>query len=85
MLLKGLLPGSATSTFEYAADGIDFMRPKLAVKVENRPLAPGVFRQDLTDPAIRGEGLNWGLSMVHNGAECYLIRYETRSKEVTDK
>jgi beta-xylosidase len=67
---------SATSTFEYAADGIDFMRPKLAVKVENRPLAPGVFRQDLTDPTLRGEGLKWGISMVHNGAECYLIRYE---------
>lgn len=67
---------SASSTFEYAADGVDFISNKLAVKVENRPNAPGVFRQDLTDPKVKGEGLKWGISMVHNGNECYLIRYE---------
>jgi len=71
---------SASSTFEYATDGVDFMHNKLAVKVENRPNAPGVFRQDLTDPTVQGEGLRWGISMVHNGNECYLIRYDLVSK-----
>ena len=71
---------SLTNTFEYAPDGIDFMSNKLGVEVENRPLAPGVFRQDLTQPTVRGEGLKWGISMVHNGDEAYLIRYELGSK-----
>ncbi|MEQ6122480.1 family 43 glycosylhydrolase [Reichenbachiella sp. MALMAid0571] len=66
---------SLSSTLEYAADGIDFMSNKTSVKAENRPKAAGVFRQDLTDSSIKGEGLNWGISMVHNGNECYLIRY----------
>ena len=72
---------SLSSTFEYAPDGVDFMSHKLAVKVENRPIAMGVFRQDLTDPTVRGEGLKWGISMVLNGDECYLIRCELVSKD----
>ncbi|WP_299584361.1 family 43 glycosylhydrolase [uncultured Sunxiuqinia sp.] len=71
---------SLSNTFEYAPDGIDFMSNKLGVKVENRPLAPGVFRQDLTDPKVRGEGLKWGISMVHNKHECYLTRFELISR-----
>jgi len=71
---------SLSSTFEYAPDGIEFMNDKLGVKAENRPMAPGVFRQDLTNPTIKGKGLNWGISMVHNGNECYLIRYKTVEK-----
>jgi beta-xylosidase len=71
---------SLSSTFEYAPDGIDFMSHKLAVQVENRPFAMGVFRQDLTDPSVKGEGLRWGISMVFNGDECYLIRYELVSE-----
>lgn len=67
---------SLSSTFEYAPDGIDFISNKLAVKVENRPLAMGVFRKDLTDSTIKGEGLKWGISMIMNGDECYLIRFE---------
>uniref|UniRef100_UPI003217C42A family 43 glycosylhydrolase n=1 Tax=uncultured Draconibacterium sp. TaxID=1573823 RepID=UPI003217C42A len=67
---------SLTSTFEFASDGIDFMSNRLAVKVENRPLAPGVFRKDLTDRTQKSEGLHWGISMIHNTKECYLIRYE---------
>ena len=66
---------SLSSTFEYAPDGIDFLSNKLGVNVKNLPMAPGVFRQDLTDLTVRGEGLKWGISMVHNGDECYLIRY----------
>lgn len=71
---------SLTSTFEYAPDGVDFMSKKLSVKVENRPIAPGVFRNDLTNTGIRGEGLKWGISMKLNGSESYLIRYELKSK-----
>ena len=71
---------SASSTFEYATDGIHFMHNKLGVQVENRPNAPGAFRMDLTDPTVRGEGLKWGISMVHNGNESYLVRYELLTK-----
>ncbi len=71
---------SLSSTFEYAPDGIDFLSDKVAIKVANRPIAPGVFRQDLTDPSIRGEGLKWGISMVMNGSECYLQRFQLDTK-----
>lgn len=67
---------SFSSTIEYAADGIDFTTNKLSVKVENRPDAPGAYRPDLTNPVVEGQGLKWGISMVHNGSEAYLIRYE---------
>jgi hypothetical protein len=67
---------SLTKTFEYAPDGIDFMSNKLAVKAKNNPIAAGVYRQDLTQPDVKGEGLKWGISLVVNGDECYLIRYE---------
>lgn len=72
--------GSVSSTFEYAPDGIDFISKKIAVKAENRPIAPGVFRMDLTDKNIVGEGLKWGVSMILNGDECYLTRYQLVSK-----
>lgn len=71
---------SLSNTFEYAPDGIDFMSNKLDVKVENRPLAPGIFRQNLTNSTVKGEGLNWGISMVHNGDESYLIRFKLVSQ-----
>lgn len=66
---------SKSSTFEYAADGIDFLSDRLEVKVENRPIAPGAYRPDLTRPVTEGKGLHWGISMVHNGPEAYLVRY----------
>ncbi|WP_136464771.1 family 43 glycosylhydrolase [Flagellimonas onchidii] len=69
---------SISHTFEYAPDGIDFLSNKLSVKVKNRPNAPGVFRKDLTDLSVTGEGLDWGVSMVHNKDESYLIRYEIK-------
>jgi hypothetical protein len=67
---------SLSGTFEYAPNGVDFMSNKLAVKVENRPIAMGVFRQDLTDSTLKRQGLKWGISMVMNGNECYLTKYE---------
>jgi beta-xylosidase len=72
---------SLSSTFEYAPDGIDFTSNKLDVKISNRPIAPGVFRQDLTDRSVVGEGLKWGISMVLNGADSYLIRYSVNTKQ----
>jgi hypothetical protein len=71
---------SLSETFEYAPDGIDFMSDKLDIKVEKRAVAPEAFRPDLTNPVFAGEGLTWGISMVPNKHECYLIRFELISK-----
>ena len=71
---------SLSETFEYAPDGIDFMSDKLNVKVEKRAVAPGAFRPDLTNPVVVGEGLKWGISMIPNKHECYLVRYKLISK-----
>lgn len=71
---------SLSSTLEYAADGIDFTSNKLGVQVKNIPKAPGAYRSDLTDPIIYSKGIIWGISMVANGNECYLIRYKLNSK-----
>ena len=67
-----------SSTSEYATDGIDFTSNSLAAKAENRPNAPGAYRPDLTHAVITGDGLRWGISMVHNGNEAYLVRYEMK-------
>lgn len=72
---------SLSETFEYAPDGIDFMSDKLDAKVKERAVAPGAFRPDLTNPVVVGEGLKWGISMVHNKHECYLRRFELISGE----
>ena len=53
---------------------------RFGVKVENRPNAPRAFRPDLTIPVVEGEGLKWGIGMVHNGDEAYLIRFELERK-----
>jgi hypothetical protein len=67
---------SIHSTIEFAPDGIDFMSHSLALPVENRPQAPGLFRPDLMDPDDGQGAFEWGIAMVLNGAECYLIRYD---------
>ena len=71
---------SLSSTFEYAPDGIDFMSNKMEIKVEDRPIAMGVFRPDLIDRTVTNAGLHWGISMIVNGTECYLIRYKLVAK-----
>ncbi|MBD0831620.1 family 43 glycosylhydrolase [Aestuariibaculum sediminum] len=71
---------SLSETFEYAPDGVDFMSDKLNVKVKERAVAPGAFRPDLTNPVVFGDGLKWGIAMVPNKHECYLIRYELTSR-----
>ncbi|WP_209331165.1 family 43 glycosylhydrolase [Lunatimonas salinarum] len=72
---------SLSETFEYAPDGIDFMSNKLNAKVTKRAVAPGAFRPDLTQPVVVGEGLKWGISMIPNGHECYLVRFELTSNQ----
>lgn len=71
---------SLSESFEYAPDGIDFMSDKLEAKVNKRAVAPGAFRPDLTHPVVVGEGLKWGISMIPNKHECYLVRFELVSK-----
>jgi len=71
---------SLSETFEYAPDGIDFMSDRLEAKAEERAVAPGAFRPDLTKPVVVGKGLKWGISMIPNKHECYLIRFELISK-----
>ncbi|MBN2611746.1 MAG: family 43 glycosylhydrolase [Bacteroidales bacterium] len=71
---------SLSETFEYAPDGIDFMSDKLNAKVEERAIAPGAFRPDLINPVVVGAGLKWGISMIPNKQECYLVRFELISK-----
>ena len=71
---------SLSETFEYAPDGIDFMSDKLNAKVKERAVAPGAYRPDLTNPVVVGEGLKWGISMIPNNHECYLVRFELTSK-----
>lgn len=71
---------SLSSTLEYATDGIDFTSNQLSVKVKSFPKAPGAYRTDLTSPSTLEKGLTWGISMVMNNDECYLIRYKTHSR-----
>ena len=73
---------SISSTFEYAHNGVDFTATPLNIKIpdEERPKAPGAFRPDLVDREAKNTGLTWGISMVHNGDESYLIRWKTVRK-----
>ena len=74
---------SLSSTFEYAADGLDFTSAGLNIQIpgEERPLAPGTFRPDLVDPGTDISGLTWGISMVHNRDESYLVRWKATRSE----
>lgn len=68
---------SISCMFEYAPDGLDFTTNPISVKIERnkRPNAPGAYRPDLTGEK-EGNELSWGVSMIHNGAESYLVRWE---------
>lgn len=73
---------SISCTFEYAADGLDFSSNPISVEIERkkRPNAPGAFRPDLTGKKGKNE-LTWGISMIHNGADSYLVRWELVDKK----
>ena len=68
---------SLSSTIEYASDGLDYKSSALHIQIPAgmRPLAPGAFRPDLMDRDAENAGISWGISMVHNGDEAYLIRW----------
>jgi hypothetical protein len=66
---------SFSQTLEFAPDGIDFLNPRLGIKTEPRPNAPGFFRPDLTSPQTFGRGVRWGISM-RGGPHPYLVRFE---------
>jgi beta-xylosidase len=72
---------SLSSTFEFAADGLDFTTPPINVNVlqNNRPNAPGAYRPDLTGE--KANELTWGISMIHNKSESYLVRWELIDKK----
>lgn len=72
---------SKSSTLEYAHDGIDFLTEQKSIKVADRPNAPGAFRPELTQLPASKRGMDWGISMVHNGDEAYLIRFDCKSEE----
>jgi len=71
---------SFSSTIEFAPDGIDFLTNRKELKVQNRPSAPGAFRPELTQLSPADQGIEWGISMIHNGKESYLIRYNINYK-----
>ncbi len=72
---------SISSTFEFAVDGLDFTSQPISVNVlqNNRPNAPGAYRPDLT--GNKTKELTWGISMVHNKSESYLVRWELINKK----
>ncbi len=67
---------SISSTIEFAPDGIDFLSNKIGKKIRYRPNAPGGFRPDLTGHNNSDRELEWGISMIHQGKESYLIRFK---------
>ncbi|GAA3554840.1 DUF6786 family protein [Snuella lapsa] len=69
---------SISSTIAYSETGFDFMSNAHSVKAINRPNAPGAYRPDLT--GNESNALEWGISMVHNGNDCYLRRFEVTIK-----
>lgn len=69
---------SISSTLEYSKTGLDFVSDKKNIEIVNRPYAPGAYRPDLTGGETKK--LKWGISMVHNGPDCYLIRYDVIDK-----
>jgi len=71
---------SKSSTLEFAPDGIDFLSDKKAIKVTDRPNAPGALRPELTQLSPNENGIRWGISMVHNGDEAYLIRFDCKTE-----
>ena len=68
---------SLSRTLEYAPDGLDFTGKPVGVETLPRPIAPGAFRPELTEPAQYGHGIQWGISMLDpGGPHPYLVRWE---------
>ena len=73
---------SLSHTLAYAPDGIHFRM--LDIPIKNLPQAPGLYRRDLTNNMIYGQGFgistNWGISQVSMGNEVHLVRFEVKIK-----
>jgi len=68
---------SASRTLEFAPDGVDFTTNPINALTVPRPMAPGCFRLDLTEPVAFGRGIAWGICMEAPSGPCpYLLRYE---------
>lgn len=68
---------SKSRTLEFAPDGVDFTTNPIHALTEPRPIAPGCFRPDLTEPVSFGRGIAWGICMKEPSGPCpYLLRYE---------
>jgi|GEM_PF-20380 len=68
---------SKSKTVEYAADGIDFVSRPLRTTLVPKPVAPGAFRPDLTEPVAYGGGIAWGIAMRDPGGPCpFLARFD---------
>lgn len=68
---------SASKTLEFAPDGIDFATNPIRAHATPKPIAPGCFRPDLTEPVAFGRGIAWGICMEDPaGPYPYLLRYE---------
>lgn len=68
---------SKSRTLEYAADGFDFSSKPVGIETLPKPIAPGAFRLELTEPCDYGHGIRWGISMKDPGGPYpYLVRWE---------
>lgn len=68
---------SMSRALEYATDGLDFTSDPLGATALPKPIAPGAYRPDLTEPVEYGRGIQWGIAMRDPGGPYpYLIRYE---------
>ena len=60
------------STIQYAPDGLHF---SVMARIPKPPMAPGGYRPDAFTDTRYGQGLCWGISMVH-AEDPYLVRFE---------
>ena len=60
------------STIQYAPDGLHF---SVMARIPMPPMAPGGYRPDAFTDTRYGQGLCWGISMVH-AEDPYLVRFE---------
>jgi hypothetical protein len=64
--------GPEKNTVQYAPDGLHFI---VKAHVTDVPKAPGAYRPDAFTDTDFGQGVQWGISMVH-GPHPYLVRFD---------
>ncbi len=70
---------SISSTLTFAPDGLNFIPTEDAMKVENRPSAPGLYRPHLTDHS-KNILPGWGISMGQASGCVHLKRFEMKTR-----